>query len=94
MVAVVFLVAVHCAAAVGGGRPTGYVKYRDAALPIPTRVKDLLGRMTVEEKVAQLLHPWESLDPAGVYRQFNKTGLGSCTFSTRTNHSDCIRTAL
>ena len=38
--------------------------------------------MTLEEKVAQLLHPWESLDPAGVYKQFNKTGLGSCAYDT------------
>lgn len=30
--------------------------YRDAALPIDTRVDDLLGRMTLEEKIDQLSH--------------------------------------
>ena len=32
--------------------------YRDAEAPIPARVQDLLGRMTIEEKVAQLLELW------------------------------------
>lgn len=33
-------------------------RYRDASLPIDERVSDLLGRMTVEEKVAQLGSVW------------------------------------
>ncbi len=28
--------------------------YKDSSLPVETRVQDLLGRMTVEEKAAQL----------------------------------------
>jgi beta-glucosidase len=32
--------------------------YKDAAAPVPGRVKDLLGRMTLEEKVAQMLCIW------------------------------------
>jgi beta-glucosidase len=28
-------------------------RYRDASLPVDERVKDLLGRMTLEEKIAQ-----------------------------------------
>ncbi|MCB0049213.1 MAG: beta-glucosidase, partial [Caldilinea sp.] len=32
--------------------------YRDASLPVDARVDDLLGRMTVEEKVAQLGSLW------------------------------------
>ncbi len=32
--------------------------YRDPALPIAERVADLLARMTVEEKVAQLGSAW------------------------------------
>src|SRR6516165_9485593 len=32
--------------------------YKDATAPIPNRVRDLLDRMTVEEKVAQLESNW------------------------------------
>ena len=60
LVAAVVLVAAH--GAVASGQSSTYAKYRDASLPIPTRVKDLLGRMTLEEKVAQLLHPYVHSD--------------------------------
>lgn len=36
--------------------------YRDATAPVNTRVADLLGRMTTEEKVAQLLNPFSKSD--------------------------------
>jgi beta-xylosidase len=32
--------------------------YRDASLPVPARVADLLGRMTLDEKLAQLYSYW------------------------------------
>ncbi|MGK6320547.1 glycoside hydrolase family 3 N-terminal domain-containing protein [Sphingomonas sp. DT-204] len=32
--------------------------YKDARAPIPDRVRDLIGRMTLEEKVAQLIALW------------------------------------
>jgi beta-glucosidase len=32
--------------------------YRDTSQPVETRVEDLLGRMTLEEKVAQMLGIW------------------------------------
>ena len=35
-------------------------QYKNAKLPIDIRVKDLMGRMKVEEKVAQMLCHWES----------------------------------
>jgi beta-glucosidase len=41
----------------GFARPAG--DYRDPSLPIPERVRDLLARMTLEEKAAQLLCLWE-----------------------------------
>lgn len=37
--------------------------YRDPSQPIPARVDDLLGRMTLDEKVAQLTSVWLTLDP-------------------------------
>src|ERR1700751_292707 len=35
-------------------KPDAIALYKRADAPIPARVKDLLGRMTLEEKVAQL----------------------------------------
>ena len=45
--------------------------YRDAARPVEERVEDLLGRMTLEEKVAQLtgILPFDLLGPAGLNKQ-------------------------
>ncbi|MDE2630499.1 MAG: hypothetical protein KGM97_05865, partial [Alphaproteobacteria bacterium] len=34
------------------------VLYKDASAPVEARVKDLLSRMTLEEKVAQMLAVW------------------------------------
>ncbi len=44
------------AAATRGGEPAAPL-YRDAAQPIASRVEDLLGRMTLEEKVGQINMP-------------------------------------
>ena len=45
--------------------------YKDASLPIADRVKDLLSRMTLEEKVEQLAGGWERqlhvIDPTGTF---------------------------
>ena len=41
----------------GGGR---HALYKQASAPITSRVSDLLGRMTLEEKIAQLLELWVS----------------------------------
>src|SRR2546423_6882168 len=35
------------------------VAYRNAALPVEKRVKDLLSQMTLEEKAAQMLCIWQ-----------------------------------
>ena len=45
--------------------------YLDAARPVEERVDDLLGRMTIEEKVAQLtgILPFDLLGPAGLSKQ-------------------------
>ena len=44
----------------GNGYP-----YRDATRPLPERVADLLGRMTVEEKAGQLFHAIITMEPNG-----------------------------
>ena len=45
--------------------------YKDASLPIPDRVADLLPRMTLEEKVFQLTGGWDGnvsvIDPTGTF---------------------------
>ena len=47
-------------------RPPAAAPYRDARRPIPVRVRDLLGRMTLEEKFWQLfMSPWDSTDAPG-----------------------------
>ena len=51
--------------------------YRQAGQPIAARAHDLLSRMTLEEKTAQLLQPWETKAPDEVFAQFNETGLGA-----------------
>ena len=38
--------------------------YKNPSLPVEQRVKDLLGRMTLEEKVAQLESTWQNPDQA------------------------------
>src|ERR1700740_3762157 len=50
-----------CGAA-GGGQPQAQEtpEYRNAKLPVEQRVADLLSRMTLEEKVAQMEGAWEN----------------------------------
>ncbi len=57
----VFALALLCVSAVF---PSGKLPYKDSSLPVETRVKDLLSRMTPEEKVGQLicLMGWEMYD--------------------------------
>ncbi|QNM84038.1 glycoside hydrolase family 3 C-terminal domain-containing protein [Sphingomonas sabuli] len=39
--------------------PTAQVPYKNPSLPVEQRIDDLLGRMTLDEKVAQLIAVWE-----------------------------------
>jgi beta-glucosidase len=69
------------AAQVAPGRPA----YRDPTLPVERRVEDLLGRMTLEEKVGQMLCLWQGkraitdsqgrFDPSRASRWF-RIGIG------------------
>jgi beta-glucosidase len=55
----------------GNAAASDVPKYKDASLPIPDRVTDLLSRMTLEEKVEQLKWDWQQkvdvVDPTGTY---------------------------
>jgi beta-xylosidase len=42
--------------------------YKDSQLPVADRVSDLLGRMTLPEKIAQMYSYWLILSPDGNHR--------------------------
>jgi len=48
-----------CALSLAASLAAGQELYRDSAQPVEHRVADLLGRMTLDEKVAQLLCLWD-----------------------------------
>lgn len=59
--------------------PSAEHAYRNASLPVPQRVAALLSLMTQEEKVAQLLHPWDfgGNNTAEILSRFQNTSVGS-----------------
>ena len=77
----VFLLGALAAASAGAAAPL----YRDADAPVNARVADLLSRMTLEEKVAQLQNPVGNQDGPGNFgvnasyllRRFGSTGVGT-----------------
>ena len=74
-------------------KPPPDALYRKPAQPIAARAHDLLSRMTLKEKTAQLLQPWERKGPEEVFAQFNETGLGAwyLTMTTLPPHSERAR---
>lgn len=53
------------------------MRYKDPTLPIAERVADLLGRMTLREKVAQLMHHWKTTDTHGTLDTYKADGVGT-----------------
>jgi beta-glucosidase len=52
--------------------------YRNASAPVNARVSDLISRMTLEEKVAQLLNPWPtSFNCRDILRDYGNTSVGA-----------------
>nr|GMD69615.1 lysosomal beta glucosidase-like [Ipomoea batatas] len=43
-----------CSSAMAARWPAGYVKYKDPTRPISARIRDLIGRMSLEEKIGQM----------------------------------------
>ena len=70
------------------GRPPADALYRRADVPVNARVADLLGRMTLAEKVAQLLQPWPTdYSCARLLAEFGRTGVGAVYAYSITNCS-------
>ena len=79
--------AILCAfsAAALAAAPVDLPLYKNAAATVDARTADLLSRMTLEEKVAQMLNPVGSSDGPGgfqvnateVLSRYNATGLGT-----------------
>ncbi len=84
-----FLIIVFAVFSCGGTTKQSKYPYQDASLPVEERVHDLLGRMTVDEKIQQLDMYWgkEVADMGGheaasyseekVEEVIGKTGIGS-----------------
>jgi beta-glucosidase len=65
------VLALVCAAPRPADTRQGAPDYRNARLPVERRVADLLGRMTLEEKVAQLVCLWAERPEAGAPSGFS-----------------------
>ena len=66
--------------------PDGKVVYLDRARPIQERVEDLVSRMTLEEKVSQMIHPAPAIETLGIpaYNWWNEClhGVGRAGHAT------------
>ena len=58
--------AVLCATALAFGQANDPPLYRDPSKPIETRIRDLIGRLTLEEKAQQLNHLNKGLPRLGI----------------------------
>src|SRR4051794_31888266 len=71
LVLTIFATPTEGAQQAGAGQSSNTPKYKDASLPIPDRIADLLRRMTLEEKVEQLKWDWQQkvdvVDPTGTF---------------------------
>ena len=66
------------AAAAAPGAPPPDALYRDPSQPVNGRVADLLSRMTLQEKVNQLLNPWPSkYNCSQLIEMYGSTGVGA-----------------
>ena len=68
----------RCVSASPLARPPADALYRDPTQPVNARVADLLARMTLEEKVNQLLNPWPvKLTCQQIIAAYGSTGVGA-----------------
>ncbi|MBN2666548.1 MAG: glycoside hydrolase family 3 C-terminal domain-containing protein [Bacteroidales bacterium] len=50
------------AAGIAGGQTNTEFRYKDPSLPLEIRVNDLVGRMTIEEKISQMMNAAPAID--------------------------------
>lgn len=66
-----------CVAVVHAAAADAVLPYLRADLPVDERVADLLSRMTLQEKVNQLIIPWPgSFTAESLVADYGNTGLG------------------
>lgn len=54
-----------------GSGSAGYVKYKDPNQPVNMRVKDLLSRMTLDEKIGQMTQIDRSVATVDIMKTFS-----------------------
>eukprot|EP01064_Diplonema_japonicum_P020560 TRINITY_DN3014_c9_g1_i1.p1 TRINITY_DN3014_c9_g1~~TRINITY_DN3014_c9_g1_i1.p1 ORF type:complete len:825 (+),score=158.14 TRINITY_DN3014_c9_g1_i1:60-2477(+) len=63
--------------------------WMDGTQPIETRVEALLGEMSLQEKVDQLLHVWVTVNDGVIKQNYGKTGLGAAYLQQISSNSSC-----
>ncbi|GMI65067.1 hypothetical protein like AT5G20950 [Hibiscus trionum] len=61
---------VWCCLAASAKASTDYMKYKDRTQPLNVRIKDLIGRMTLEEKIGQMVQIERNVSSADVMRKY------------------------
>lgn len=88
------MLALHLLCVTGALATSALPLYKDKSQPISARVGDLLSRMTLEEKVAQMLNPVGNQDGPGNFgvnasyllKNFGATSLGTVYSGVRCDH--------
>ncbi|KAL4352566.1 hypothetical protein GQ457_06G017110 [Hibiscus cannabinus] len=61
---------VWCCLAASAKASTDYMKYKDPKQPLNVRIRDLMGRMTLEEKIGQMVQIDRNVSSAEVMRKY------------------------
>ncbi|KAE8663130.1 syntaxin 131 family protein [Hibiscus syriacus] len=61
---------VWCCLAASANASTDYMKYKDPKQPLNVRIKDLIGRMALEEKIGQMVQIERNVTTAEVMRKY------------------------
>lgn len=71
------LVLLHCWVAMAEAE---YLKYKDPKQPLSTRIKDLINRMTLQEKIGQMVQIDRSVASADVMKKYFIGKIHLCVF--------------
>ena len=66
--------------------------YQNASLPVDVRVDDLVGRMTLQEKISQMMNDAPSIDRLGIpaYNWWNECLHGVARWRPRSMQTPCF----